>query len=189
MTVLKQYNGSSWQPVAVGAQGLTGVQGTNGPQGIQGIQGTTPAGGSMTQIATGTFSGTSLTISSIPQIYKSLTFYYYGLSNNNGGSPLYLNFNNATGYMYGRGSNSSWTGNAATTEINIGVTDTGTNTMGSFSIDQYTQTGQKIVNGSSKYNWFWGTCYSDTTALTSLKVYDASGYTFNNGTYILYGVN
>lgn len=40
MTVLKSYDGATWQPVAVGAQGVTGTQGI---QGVQGITGSTQA--------------------------------------------------------------------------------------------------------------------------------------------------
>lgn len=41
MTVIKEWNGSSWVPIVVGKQG---PQGTSGSQGPQGATGATPPG-------------------------------------------------------------------------------------------------------------------------------------------------
>jgi hypothetical protein len=200
MTVLKQYNGSSWQPVAVGAQGLTGVQGTSGPQGVQGVQGTTPAGGSYTQLATGSLSGTITTISSIPQTYKNLYVIITGASNSSGGGDNFcLQFNGYSSGGYGN------TAVLSPGSAGIMYSDSYSAPFGScrgggangdvvmLTIYNYTNSYYPTFTSVSSYAggfWFrqggWASTYQPVTSVSFLT---ASGYTFNAGSYILYGVN
>jgi hypothetical protein len=58
-----------------------------------GLKWATPAAGGMTQIATGTLSGTSVSITSIPSTYEDLVLYIYGFTASTN-SLIGLRFNN-----------------------------------------------------------------------------------------------
>jgi hypothetical protein len=197
MTVLKQYNGSSWQPVAVGAQGLTGVQGTSGPQGVQGVQGATPSGGGMTLLSTTSLSGISTIITGISQSYTNLFLIVNWNSSNPGYGELKVQWNGSTGQsLVGsyrddgyvnqsvNGTLSSRSGGGAGNPVCHQITLTNyTNTSYYKMGIATTSYGTNLGYGGSIDN----IQYASTSAVTSITF--GMSESFASGTVLLYGVN
>lgn len=200
MTVLKSYDGSSWQPVAVGAQGLTGTQGTTGPQGIQGIQGTTPSGGGMTLLSTTTLSGASTTVSGISQSYKNLYIEVIGVTNASNGRVRFAPNNNVScAYFTGINNTTGAIGGSSTTygRFNLGTP------LGTSSENNYTLTIYNYTTASSYINYQTIGAYVNSASsyvvdpisgsfvlndITSIVFSPDSG-SFTGGTVRIYGVN
>ena len=166
---------------------------------------------SMTQLATGTLSGTAVTLSSISQSYKHLQLDVFGAITNTGDDYWAFRFNGLTAGSY---TNSVY-GHNGTTAFNLGSQ---TSTAWNFS-----NTGENMyLNGSGGQNHLALTFYDYTSttpaplmksvlsyqppsgtystqqgahsykassaAITSLTIRTNGGQTFTAGTYILWGI-
>lgn len=167
----------------------------------------TPSAGGMTLISTTTLSGASVTLSSIPQTYKSLyivTQGYTANTSNNTYRILPNNVNNLTSAIYTRGFP---TGNT-THETSLGplypnyfqsTLRTDANNISTVEIKNYTSTtsyktfsteGGIIGTDSNFYTFQGAGVFASNTAITSLVLdYGGTGITFAGGTVLFYGVN
>jgi hypothetical protein len=166
-----------------------------------GLKWATPAsGGSMTSIATGTLSGSSVTISSIPATYKHLYFTVTNFYTNNYAA---MNFRpngistNTYEYMYFQA------GDAAINQTSGGArfNSTGTNNAANrydhleFFIYDYALTNNRKIfdlnwatNNAGKLMGYSTDSGYTTAAISSLTIYTGDANTFSAGTYTLYGV-
>ena len=166
----------------------------------------TPAGGAWTLIASGSVgTGSTFTISSIPQTYKNIRIYLLNWSAS-GNGDLVWKINNTTAdtftYMSSSNaaSNSTGTGGSGI-RLSSGTVDaTKTDNMGVLDIIDYANTSAfKAVrvnaltwqNAAPSYReaWTGGGAYASTSAVTSLVFDPESTSTFDAGTYYLYGEN
>jgi hypothetical protein len=162
--------------------------------------GAAPAGGGMTLLSTTTLSGTTTTISSINQTYKSLVAYIYGVNLDTSGTfgikpNNTSNVNAITNYAEGSSAYA-----IATNGGNISTPGTmvANNVLNAFTlqIDNYANsTNYKPFEYYGEYKWSsWttamiqGGAYLSNTAISSL-VFTNSGGGFTTGTVLLYGVN
>lgn len=158
--------------------------------------------GSMTQITTGSFpSAQTFTISSITGAYKHLVLRTQGVINNSGGSDFRIRINGNTDndYVYSRLhiGNSTWFG-GTTDSFVAGYMDTAGGSdydlaTYTFSFPWYSLSGYTkgmYSTGTQDYNSiFFGFHRTITAAITSLTIWNNSGYNFSGGTYTLFGVN
>jgi len=166
-----------------------------------GLAYTTITAGGMTSLASGSLSGTSVTISSISQTYNTLVLRILSAQVSAVGGALLVRVNNtATGDQ----TNTFMVSNSAT--VSNSTTNTGykangvttivgaTSSFVEFNFPNYTSTAcQKPASVLSiSSNQVGGLGYAvrpgDLSAITSLVILDAAGNTFNGGTYVLYGV-
>jgi hypothetical protein len=157
--------------------------------------------GGMTLISTTTFSGTSVTLSSIPQTYNSLYLVITGVTYASGSNNFRLKPNDVTNladYNYLRDGTAAATTN---TLINLSGQDnmsqTDANNVWTMTWDNYTSTtryktfnfiGSFLTSAAARRNVFAGGTFESNTALTSL-VFDVEGtISFSTGTVLLYGV-
>jgi hypothetical protein len=153
----------------------------------------TPATGSITQIASGTLSGTSVTISSIPSTYKQITLYIFNIANTTGDDSR-IRFNGDTGTVYQKQSIGSNIGYPATSD-NISIPYANDGAFAWMNIPNYSSTTArlKLTNGAgggpspSVSIWNNGYYPSSAAAISSITMYTNS--TAFTGSYILYGVN
>ena len=173
-----------------------------------GLKWATPAsGGGMTAIASGTFSGTSTLISSIPTTYVNLVLLIDGWSLSSNGWGLYLRFNDdstanrhfgANEFDPGAGSPLAFNNTfIKISRDNYGVTSAGKQST-FVTIPGYANTTswkQGIYYGLSQ-NFSPNTefvyqagsgFYNQTNAITSLRILNGGGLT-QTGNYTLYGV-
>jgi hypothetical protein len=151
------------------------------------------AGGGMTLISTTTLSGSSTSLSSIPQTYKHLFFVYDEANSSSGNLYLKIN-NNGNYYNY---STSLITGGAFTDGTSGGggtnglaLLQGGTAFYGTTWITNYTVSMKKAVNTLGVRTdakqilatGFW----NDNAAITSLQFQSAGSV---SGTVYMYGVN
>ena len=184
-------NATSVLGVGTNGQVLTAASGQT-----TGLQWATPVSGSMTSIATGTFSGASTTISSIPQTYVSLYMIIRGIYSTtaadisisiNGSANAYYNAINAGNITAANATNiaSILTSDGATV-ANLGamclVINDYTNTTYGKSFQLYGVL--RPVNNKQFSNF--GT-WANAAAVTSIVV--TQGTALSGGTYTLYGVN
>jgi hypothetical protein len=156
------------------------------------------AGGGMTLISTTTLSGTTVTLSSIPQTYNSLKLILSGLTWDTTNALPSLRFNGATtGTSFGAVKNTAAYGRTNQefwwNENNWVRTDT--DNVSVITIDNYTSS--TYIKALNFYNHFWngsnysaaigGGAYRSTTAITSIDIY-VEGYSFSAGQVLLYGV-
>lgn len=216
------YSGSAW--VAVGGSPLTtkgdlyGFSTTDArvPIGTNaqvltadstaalGLKWATPASGSMTLLASGNLTSTSVTISSISGSYKNLV----GFIKNpfcNIGDDLIIRVNGVTSNVYNwaivNTSTASVIAQAAfigqirfVSSVNLPVTSQGT--FASFNIFDYANS-TTVKNISTTYASpdtpiaaMGSSQYGQTTAITAVTITtDAGTSTFSGGTYEIYGVN
>ena len=160
-----------------------------------GLEWATPAAGSMTQIATGSLSGTTVTISSIAGTYKKL---YLVLENAVSPSDMGLRFNGdtSTNYSVNRYADNSAIINIVNYSYMLfdSSGNSNTNRLMTFEIPSYTNsTVWKIASFYGGYGssgtpsnatgrWY------NTSAITSLSIVAVGGSNFTGGTYTLYGV-
>jgi hypothetical protein len=175
---------------------------------VGGVPAWSTGGGAMTSIASGTLSGASLDLTSIPASYNNLYLVLQNPYQSASGFGMTLRVNNISSANYYQSYNLS----AATTSVNqngnvamgivnnsFGVPNTATKYWGiNISIPNYTSTtSAKEIS----YGVFTGTdgatevgrgyCNATgamTSAISRLTVIPGSSTTFSGGTYVLYGV-
>jgi hypothetical protein len=169
-----------------------------------GLKWATPASGGMTSIASGSLSGSSVTISSIAGTYKNLQL----LLRNPFGAPNYgsfkLHFNSDTGSNYSGGGTTNNQGTWTVPTL-LSQVSTGTGTYVSLAtavfnfFDYAGTTSRKTYNmfygaqggtlGSTYYSSILNTfTYNSNSAITSITLTPENS-PWTGGTYILYGVN
>jgi hypothetical protein len=162
------------------------------------------AGGGMTVIASGTLSGSTVNITSIPGTYGDLKLYIKNFDPSNDGEYCNLRFNGDTGSNYrGNAITTSAAQTVTTTQLNIGGgvnggDDTVTTGLSVITIHDYANS-TTVKNGTSfemspdkttPTSFDLKTqhlCYKATTAITEFNLFPSAG-TFSGGTYTLYGV-
>ena len=162
----------------------------------------TPAGGGQTQIATGSLTGSTVNITSIPGTYRDLKLVISNFLPATDNAQMFLRFNGDSS-TYARGTgldliNLSFTESAAVLS-NSNDNGAGNNKgMNIATISEYANTTMwKSVftttltqNGSSpsnlNYSYYFG-FWNKTTAITEINLICSTG-SFTSGTYTLYGV-
>ena len=169
-----------------------------------GLKWATPAAGGMTQLATGSLSGSSVVLSSISGSYKDLVLIIRNYQPATDTQRLQLRLNqDSTASRYQDDQNNTGTVSFANSSIPIKAGDGQDNTVAnglySLTIRDYANTttwkavdifcfGNNSTTTTSvdfMRGWGW---YNQTAAITALTIYPASG-NFTGGTYILYGVS
>jgi hypothetical protein len=168
-----------------------------------GLKWASVAGGSMTQLATGTLTGSLPSISSISGSYKHLELFVtdpYGT----GANIINIRFNSDSGANYARqlvfsSQPPSVTGTSSATSINTynGIITTA-NENGYFHLilPFYTTTASAKpvqffwtrTGASGATEQLWGS-YNSTSAISSIQFFLDGGTQFSGGTYTLFGVN
>jgi len=165
-----------------------------------GLKWATPASGGMTLISTTTLSGTSTTLSSIPQTYNSLFLIITGMTYVSGDNKFQMLINNTNNTDLMQIFNGT-AGAATDTFINLSAGDnmlrTNTTNVFSIGINNYTSsssyktldlTGTWVNTASTRRTQWCGGVFKSNTAITSL-VFNVEGtIAFNGGTILLYGV-
>jgi hypothetical protein len=165
--------------------------------------GTVSAGG-MTSIASGTMSGTVVTLSSISASYKNLQLVIKDVYGASGINNIFIRFNSNAGntYFYNKQliGTAAWTTQAK--QAYWYLTDTLPTTASSgtqviVDIPDYASTtthsirSQAILNNPGAGSWvgnFTSLAYGENLAISSISIH-ADVNSFSGGTYILYGVN
>ena len=176
-----------------------------------GLKWATPSSGGMTQLATGTLSGTAVTLSSISQSYKHLQLDVFGATTNTGDDYWAFRFNGLTAGSYcnsvyghngstafnqGAQTNTSW--HFQNTGENMFLNGaTGQNHLSLTFFDYTSATPAPLMKSVFSYQPPSGT-YStqqgahsyknSAAAITSLTIRTNGGQTFTAGTYILWGI-
>jgi hypothetical protein len=168
-----------------------------------GLEWATPSSGGMTLISTTTLSGSTTTLSSIPQTYNKLQLLITGVTANTGDDEFRIALNGVTNLA-----NQSVVADAnATVEINdsrvrIDYADnslrTDANNVRNLIIENYTSTtrykpfnGQTLFlssNGTSIRKKFVVGTFRSNSAITSIALDYGGTKTFIGGTALLYGV-
>ena len=166
---------------------------------------TTISAGSLTSIATGSLSGSSVTISSINQSYKNLTLMIYNIRPTTTNKVINMRFNGDTtansqvqsgtfGYTAGQVPNQDYVqimqglNNSTSYDngiIRIDFYDYANTTT--YKLAQFIGMNENDAAGEVRLNNAKLGYYS-TSALTSIQLYVPTD-SFAGGTYILYGVN
>jgi hypothetical protein len=159
-----------------------------------------PASGGMTVLASGSLSGTEVSLTSISGSYNNLQLIIKGF-NPSASDVLFLRINNDSGSVYSGRSATATAGAFGNTAIIASPAQYGGGTsryLGIFTIPEYTNTTTwKTVNcwsmtngdGSGAVSYSNQTAATNqTAAVTSIQIRTENSSTFNAGTYILYGV-
>jgi hypothetical protein len=165
---------------------------------------TPAAAGSYTAIVAETSFGsvTSVVISSIPSTYKNLVLILNSVSFDNtdrvvvrpnsssGNQPSSTMVEGTTGETVTTSAKAQWQINLTT------LSAAGTNNSWSCQFPNYASSGAKYMNFNGAYvstaascSIMGSTAWFNTTAISSIQIKSESGYTFDSGTYALYGVN
>jgi hypothetical protein len=167
------------------------------------VKGAGGSAGGMTLLATHTLSGSTSTISTISQSYKSLYGVIYGATSTGGPANWKIDPNGSTlitNTVTLEGSNASPTNYAYTATWYLGINyvkETGGDNCWSFTIDNYTSTtnhkavkmsGTFITSSDAINATNNGGGIRTNSAITSLAFVTNAG-SFNGGTVLLYGVN
>jgi hypothetical protein len=166
-----------------------------------GLKWAAPAAGGMTSIASGSLSGTSVTISSIPSTYNNLNLVIRNFYTGNS-SELQFRFNsNSTAGVYGYSfirAGSTSINNRTTSQAQISSSLSRTSDLGTFALLEIFDYANSTTNKrgmlhtqsnltSDDTNATGGIFANITSAINSITIL-AEGDTFLGGTYILYGV-
>jgi hypothetical protein len=157
--------------------------------------------GGMTLISTTSLSGTTTTISSIPQTYNSLFLIVSGVTTSAGNDEAFTcspnNVNNLVDQTgVAAGSLSAFAGSQIQLSAGASTQRTNANNVWTLQIDNYTSTtrfkpfnlyGVSNADASSRTYVIQGGAYRSNTAITSL-VFNYAASTMNGGTVLLYGV-
>ena len=186
--------------LAVGTDGYTLVADSSTATGL--AYAAPAGGGGMTQIATGSFTGSSVVISSIPTTYKDLALVVRSRGNSTNNENARIRFNNDSSASrhydisaYATTSNTAFNGTYAS--FSTDSNNTNDISLAYVYFPDYTNTATwkmfwsnslAAASTSTNYNFrqFVG-LYNQTTAITSLGFIPQNG-TFTSGSYILYGV-
>jgi hypothetical protein len=160
------------------------------------------ASGSQTSIASGSLTGSSVTLSSISSAYRDLKLVVFNYRPTTTDLKLMMRFNGAsTGYKSNAG---TYTANTtfADTEMFISTTADGgaaSQALIVAEIPEYANTTawkymtyESLVNNeTTNTNGAWerdSGLYKSTSAISSITLLPQAGGTFSSGTYVLYGV-
>jgi hypothetical protein len=169
-----------------------------------GLAWTTPTSGGMTSLASGTLSGSTVTLSSISGAYNNLRLVIRRFDPSDDGQPIRMRFNNDSSAAYNdiaAMTNSSR--GFSNSEVNVGGgQDNGTSYSsividipdyafaGNWKMGQYqAMTNNETSPGNSNFYWYgfqWNTG-ATFAAINRIDLFLSSG-TFSGGTYVLYGV-
>jgi hypothetical protein len=167
-----------------------------------GLKWAAPASGGMTLISTTTVSGSTVTLSSIPQTYNDLVLILKNIYGSTAGANFSLRFNGVgTGSTYDNLQSYETTLNGSFDDNQVRVLENQANTSSqglvSIYIPNYTNsTSWKfahtvgVQNDSTDTNWRGRNTIgfsNATSAVSSLTIFAAAG-TFTAGTILLYGV-
>jgi hypothetical protein len=168
-----------------------------------GVEWTSISSGAYTSIATGSLTGASVTLSSIPTTYKRLELELNGVSQNNN-DQVYFRVNGLTGsnyfYVSDNSSNLNTASTGATSFTFNGQNADGGNTSAAYNATFHnpaSTTGWKLVDlrgawllnpASTKQASRLSGAVETLSAVTSMEII-AVGGSFDSGTYTLYGVN
>ena len=156
------------------------------------------AAGGFTSIATGSLSGTSVTISPISGSYKHLYLEVLNPVASSGRIGLRINADTGSNYQYWRAELDTATGIATSgaTVINVGGDLTSAvNWTYTFYIENYSTANlykpitvhhRKNAVSNSTSGWAH---HNSATAITSLTIVNTDAVSYTSGTYTLYGVN
>jgi hypothetical protein len=188
------------------AQGV-GANGTvltaNSAQ-ADGVEWAVPTSGGYTQIASGTLSGSEVSLTSIPGTYYQLVLFLNNAYGSGAGQQTQLRFNSDSGAKYGNVFIASYsasaqrydvdslsavllTGSGSTTSSNAGgvaiISNYASTTMKKTIISQYFET-------ENSPNRIWGGfgAWNSASAITSIQIRPGGSLTWSGGTYTLYGV-
>lgn len=156
--------------------------------------------GGLVTISSATLSGSSVSITSIPGTYKGLILQVIDASTDN--DKINMQFNSDTGSAYSfvliRGNSTAIQKASPSTFITLsGSYDNTTNINSTITIYNYATTDTAVscqitgshFDSSSVFNTITGSgSYQKTSAITSIQLFPAAG-SFDNGSYVLYGVN
>jgi hypothetical protein len=160
-----------------------------------------PSSGGMTLISTTSLSGTTTTISSIPQTYTSLFLIIAGVTTSAGNDEVFECFpNNVNNLCNQAFVNHNGASNSADGSINLtggaSTLRTNANSIWSLEINNYTSAtryksfafeGGFQTGASTRGQIIAGGNFRSNTAITSL-VFNYAGSNMNAGTVLLYGV-
>ena len=169
-----------------------------------GLKWATPSSGSMTSIASGTMSGTVVTLSSISASYKNLQLVIKDVYGSSTINNIFIRFNSNAGstYYYNKQTigTAAWSTQAKQaywyltdalptsasygSQVIVNIPDYASTTT-------HTATSQAILNNAGAGTWvgnFTNLAYGENLAIGSISIH-ADVNSFSGGTYILYGVN
>ena len=165
-----------------------------------GLKWAVPATGSQTNLATGTFSTTTITLSSISSAYKDLRLYVYDLTNSStGGASFNMTINGSSSTLYNRVQmEQSTVSNAANaSNLSLGAPiNTNPEAKMIFDFFDYTNT---VASKTGTFNMFYDDyngsaltkygafAFKSTSAISSITFTVTSGG-FASGTYTLVGI-
>jgi hypothetical protein len=168
-----------------------------------GLKWATPVTGGMTLLASGSLSGTSVSITGLSTAYNELYIVFNAVSLSGADQPNFrFNADNAGNYYQGQ---NGFNGGAGNSGANSGVL-IGTNVLAASTAGQWiiqipnyaTTTAYKtgfwttvFLDSGSTFRTVGGTfAYNSGTAITSVQFFASYGgsATFDNGTYTVYGV-
>jgi hypothetical protein len=166
----------------------------------------TASSGGLTLLASGTLSGSSVSLTSISQSYKNLQLQIIAGYNASDGLDIKLTINGitTTTYFYTgiknrQGTLSQWS-DASGSGFNFGVSSTNTddNRRINSIIDIYDYTSAtvkmmtcetQLVESTTNFSGYRASCVNTmTTAITNIQIV-VSGTTWSGGSYKLFGVN
>jgi hypothetical protein len=169
-----------------------------------GLKWAAAASGGMTQLATGSFSGASVSITSISGSYKTLILELYNISFVTS-SELRFTFNSKTSlYGYTTLSNGtatgSGTGGVAYGSFGGNVSTYGDNVHAILTIPFYSTSSARQLwtgqiagvngsNGAPSASFTTGMANNDAIVITSIQLFPQTGNFNSAGTYVLYGAN
>lgn len=166
-----------------------------------GLKWATPVSGGMTVIASGTLSGATFDISSIPGTYNYIQLVLHGFRNSTAGMTTYIKMNNTTaeGFYVGRKTSGTTYNNSLADNINPvgGLSTTDTDAIGVWTIYNYANASiKKMIVSEVEYRdsvdstrvYYKGASINtgSSSAITSIRLDSSS--TWSAGTYTLYGV-
>jgi hypothetical protein len=184
--------------LAVGANGTTLVADSAEATGLKWA--TASSGGGMTLISTTTLSGTSTTLSSIPQTYNSLFLIITGLTSGTSDKEFRClpnsSVSNFSGSRLVSASAQLVTNNYISLSGGPNVTRTDANNGWALTFNNYTSTaykpttfyGRYLQSGGIVTTIFAGGVFTENNAITSLVFDVEGGNSMSTGTVLLYGV-
>ena len=171
-----------------------------------GLKWAAPAAGGMTLISTTTLSGSSITLTSIPQTFKDLRIIVRNFRPSTATNRYNVRVNGDTGTRYKKdlylatspNSNITFSGTSWELEDRAATSTGASEAYGDFTLPDYTNTttwkmiwGFSFVNNTTTPTNFnfnnYMSIYNQTPAITSLDIFASTG-TFTSGEVLLYGV-